>query len=352
MRFESILFSTHGRTSHWRIGRLGYDEIFKRRMETKGNSLYDRRMMLKSRSFKHWFNNTLGRELVTIDGVEQYAVFQDQNMNNNKDLSDDKYIMVENESNLEVGSLVVWRKQNWLVFTEEYKTIPTHKQAKIKESNGFIKWLIDGKISGDGQGHPAYIQNQTLYTLGVSTSGNHSWIVNAKMTMYLPKNKETLSIPVGQRVVIGGMVFQVMFKDAVSREGLINYLLEEDFVNHDVDNIELGVANYYGNVKSDEEEPVSNDVMVSIIGDEKAKIGSTLNYRVEIIRDEKPSSEGLVEWTIADTEESVNVIEQTGDFIKIRVINNFQKVGSTVTLIGKTSDGVVASKTIRIISPY
>jgi len=322
-------------------------------MSAKGSTAYERSLNNATRTFERWFNNSIGREKVLIDEVEQFAVFQDQNQNNNKELSDDKYMVVENSSNVKVGSFVKWRNGTWMVFTDEHKTIPTHKQSKVKESNGIIKWMIGDKISGNGNGYPAFIQNQTLYTLGISTSGTHSWIVNAKMTMYLQDNIESRNIQIGQRIVIGGAIYQVMFKDYVSRQGLINYLLEEDFVNENVDNMELGVANYYSSISSDTtSEPIGITKEVIIKGADKAKIGSLVTYEASVFQDGNLLSEGVTEWTIADTEEVATVSEQTDKFITIRFENNFKKVGSVITVIGKTADGVIGSKSVNIISPY
>lgn len=323
-------------------------------MNVKGGTLYDRRMNSAIRDFKIWFEGALGRELVSIDGIDQYAVFQDQNQNNNKDLSDDKYIIVENESNIKVGSYVRWREKTWMVFTDEHKTIPTHKQAKIKESNHIIKWMVNREICNGGHGYEAFIQNQTLYTLGVSTSGNHAWIVNAKMMMYMPDNEETRQIKIGQRIVIGGAIYQVMFKDYVSREGLINYLLEQDMVSSR-DNLELGIADYYVDENSDTTQvpPVTTDKELVISGDEKARIGSLIKYEASFFENGTLKPEEVVsEWIIADVESSVVVEEQTEKSITLRVINNFQKVGSVINVIGKTSDGIIGSKTVRIVSPY
>lgn len=334
---------------------MSYSSLYKRKMTAKGITPYERRFIQKSRSFNNWFDNSLAKESVIIDGVQQYAVFADQNLNNNKELSDDKYIMVKNGSNMQVGSLVVWRNLNWLVFSDENKTIQTHKQAKVKESNGFIKWMIGNKISGDGNGHPAYIQNQTLYTLGVSTSGNDMWIVNAKMTMYLPLNKETLTIKVGQRIFIGDMVFQVMFKDSVSRKGLVNFLLEQDFVNESRDNLELGIADYYTGLATDdnnEQEPSSAVKEVIVKGSDKARIGALVKYEASVFENELQLDEGITEWTIADVDGVAKVVEQTPKYISIRIENNFKLVGSVISIIGKTADGTFGSKSIRVISPY
>jgi hypothetical protein len=335
---------------------VSYSSLYRKRMGIRGRTQAERNFRMAERSFRQWFENALSKEKVVIDGVEQYAVFQDQSQSNNKDLSDDKYMIVENSSNAKVGSYVEWRGQIGIVFTGEEKTIPTHKQFKTKVANHVIKWMIGDKISGNGNGYPAYVQNQTLYTLGVSTSGHHAWIVNAKMMMYLQDNEETRQIKIGQRIFIGNQVYQVMFADPVSRRGLINYLLEQDFPNPEKDNFELGVADYYTALEkessNDTEQPTGTSKEVVINGSEKARIGSTHKYEASVFSNRAKLSEGITEWAIADTEAVATVVEQTTEYIKIYFESNFKKVGSTITIIGKSEDGVIGSKTVRIISPY
>lgn len=332
---------------------MSYSNLFSKRMGVRGNSFSERQKQIKTREFERYFENALNREKVTVDGVEQYAVFQDQNQNNNKDLSDDKYIVVQKDSNLKTGSYVVWRNKTWMVFTEENKSIDSHKQGKVKASNQSIKWMNNGKISGDGNGYPAFIQNQTLYTLGVSTSGNHSWIVNAKMMMYLQDNPETRTLKIGQRIFIGGEVFQIMFRDYVSRGGLINFLLEQDFVNEERDDVENEIADYYTSIPDKEDEDVvGNSKEVTISGLSNAKIGALVKYEAKVFSDGTEIQEEITDWTIADTEHVATVTEQTPKYIVLRIENNFQKVGSTISIIGKTADGVIGSKSVNIISPY
>jgi hypothetical protein len=333
---------------------MNYSANFKNRMGIRGSSAYDRALFAQQRGFDLYFKDALNRELVAIDGIEQYATFQDQNQNNNKDLSDDKYMVVEKDSNMHVGSYVVWRKEPWLVFSQEHKSVLTHKQAKIRASNHVIKWMIGSQICGSGQGYPAYVQNNTLYTLGVSTSGNNAWIVNAKYGMYMQDNPDTRSIKIGQRVFIGGSVFQVLFHDYVARKGLISFLLEEDFVNVNKDNIELEVADYYTAIDQASKEPVLSGISkeVTIIGLDNVKIGTLVKYEAKVFQDGLEIQPDITDWTIDDTDYAVTIVEQDSSFITIRIENNFKKVGSIVSIIGKTSDGVFGSHTVKIISPY
>ncbi|MCY9056064.1 hypothetical protein MOE90_20680 [Bacillus spizizenii] len=332
---------------------MSYSDIYRKRIGIRGTSRIERNFEAKKRSFNKYFENALNKHLVTIDGVEQYAVFQDQNQNNNKDLSDDKYIVVPLESNMEVGSLINWGDKIWMVFTEENKTIKSHKQGKIKASNHYVKWMNGSKVSGNGNGVPAFIQNQTLYTLGISTSGNHSWIVNAKMMMYLQDNDETRSLKIGQRIFIGGAVYQVMFRDYVSRNGLINFLLEEDFVNAERDDIENEIADYYTVVENNPDQEVAGTSKeVAINGSTNARIGSLVKYEAVVFADGEETQEEISEWTVADVDHVATVVEQTPRYMTLRIENNFQKVGSTISVIGKTADGVIGAKTVNIISLY
>jgi len=338
---------------------------FKRRMSVKGNSRYERTFNQKQRSFNEWFRNTLTRQQVLIDDVEYIAVIQDQNQSNNKDLSDDKYMVVENSTPSKVGSVIQWRDRHWLIFSDEEKTIPTHKQHKIKPSNHVIKWLNDkGEICGKGNGYPAYIQNNTLYTLGVSTSGHHAWITNAKMIMYLPYSEEAKDMKIGQRIVIGKSIYEVMMKDFVSRRGLIHYLLEETFYNPNTDDLENDVADMWKEediegAETGKENNTDNNVTnpsnftLSIEGGNTIKIGKTSTFTATMTNEDGETIENPVaEWSVVDLESVSTVVEQDQSSITVRVASNFKYVGNKITIVGKATDGTMASKTVNIISPY
>ncbi len=333
---------------------MGYSSSYKKRMESKGLSGFDRTVRAKKRQFEQYFENSITKEIVEIDGIKQEASFQDQNQNNNKDLSDDKYIVTRFDSNLATGAQVYWKDKFWLVFSVENKTAETHKQGKIRATNHQIKWMVGNKICGNGNGYPAYVQNNTLYTLGVSTSGQNAWIVNAKYGMFMKDSEEARMIKIGQRVFIGGNVYQVMFKDYVARRGLISFLLEEDFFNPTRDDAEIGIANYYDIIKEDETPAVTTGVNKELVvsGSDNAKIGSTMTYTAKTLQDGVEVESDISEWTLSDVDRACTIVEQNSRSITIRYEKNFQRVGSIITVIAKTKDGVIGSKTVRIVSPY
>lgn len=322
-----------------------YRDLYLKKMNRMGVTRYDRAMKSKQREFVKFFENALNKEKCYIDGVEAHAVFQDHSQSNNKDLSDDKYVILPNETKADVGSYISWRNGEWLVFTEEEKTIPTHQQMKIKVVNWQIKWVQDGKVVNDGKGYGAYVQNQTLYTLGVSFSGDNIGIVNGKMMMYMQNNEDTRKIPIGKRVFIGDNVYKILFADPVSRNGLINFLMEEDTVT-EYDDTELKIADYWNQI--DEPEAVTPEGESEIVGSETAKIGSTYTYTIS-------SGVDVEEWIIESidgNEHPFYLLERNTTQLSLQFKNDFRYVGTTTTVIAKLTNGEIVSLPVRVIKKF
>lgn len=324
-----------------------YRKLYLTKMNSMGATRYDRALKLKQREFVKFFENALNRESCLIDGELTTAIFQDHSQSNNKDLSDDKYVVLPNETKAGVGSYITWRDQDWLVFTEEVKTIPTHQQMKIKIVNWTVKWL-NGK--GEVISYGAYVQNQTLYTLGVASQGDLINVVNGKMMMYMQNNEETRSISVGTRVFIGVDIYKIMFADTVSRSGLINFLMEEDTMTVN-DNRELGIADYWN--RKDIQKPTNllknlNAVETTIIGSGTAKIGSIQNYEI--------SNDGEVaEWIIESIDGSDHpcyTLERDTSKVSLQFKNDFRYVGQTTNIIAKLTSGEIVSLPVRVIKRF
>lgn len=325
-----------------------YRELYLSKMNRMGASRYDRALKLKQHEFVKFFNNALNREDCYIDGLLTQAVFQDHSQSNNKDLSDDKYVIVPNETIADVGSYILWRDREWLVFTEEEKTIPTHQQMKVKVVNWTVKWLNDkGNIVNNGAGYGAYVQNQTLYTLGVAYQGDLISVVNGKMMMYMQNNEDTRSIAVGTRVFIGTDVYRILFADTVSRSGLINFLMEEDTVTEN-DNRELGVADYWNRVVLPESNVKPNAPTYEIVGSETAKIGSIQTYSIS---NDMEVEEWILE-SIDGSNQPFYTLERDTERISLQFKNDFRYVGQTTNVIAKLTSGDIISLPVRVVKRF
>lgn len=331
---------------------MDYTALYLSKMERRGRNKYERSYNKKKQSFENWYAHALNKELCLIDGLETHAVFQDHSQSNNKDLSDDKYLIAPNETIVNIGSYVTWRDRDWLVFTEEEKTIPTHQQLKIKEVNWDIKWMQDGEIFNYG----AYVQNQTLYTLGVAFVGDLTSIVNAKMMMYVQNNLHTKRIRVGQRLYIGDYVYKILFADSISRNGLINFLMEQDLEHSVNDNPELGIADYHSNglnnamkdyVEMDSEVNLPEEE-IGIIGDETVKIGSRHIYSID---EEHIVSEWIVEY-MDSGDQPYRILRKSDRELEIEIANDHRNISKTFTVFARLSDGTTKAAPIRIIAKY
>ena len=314
-------------------------------MAKRGRTLAERNLRNKQRSFERYYNSTLNLHDCLVDGRPEKMIFQDHSQSNNKDLSDDKYVVCKNDVVIGVGSYVDWMDSKWLVFTKEAKTIPTHQQLKVKVINETIKWIKDEKICNGGKGGGAYVQNQTLYTLGVSRQGNFLDLVNAKMMMYMQDNEETRALKTGDRIFIGYAVYKIMFKDIVSRRGLINYLLEEDTMSS-YDNSELGIADYYKpeNTNAIKDNTTVDNEIPEIIGNQQGRIGRNYEYNVE--------NTTVDEWIFdAVGAEFVEILEGNEHKVSIRIKDDRRNVGQTATLFAKHGDNV-GSLIIRIANKF
>ena len=373
---------------------MGYSDMYLRRMKSLGDNTYERNYRRKAHEYKIYSENTLNRFPCYIDGRKEYAIFQDHSQANNKDLSDDKYLILDNDVECNVGSYLQWDvpqwgKSEWLVFTEEHKTIPTHQQLKIKEVNQRLKWIVDyngHKVCNNGEGWGAYVQNQTLYTLGVSFAGNYTSLVNAKMMLYLQDNEETRKLGIGTRLFIGSNIYKIEFADNISRVGLINFLLDEDTKNPEIDNYELGIADYWqkddykdkdkggkdttptnpdtdDKPKDDEnhdntgdtpKEPNKPQIDWKIVGEDRAKLGRSYVYKT-VYTDEQGVEQpyNVTEWVAADIEDlPFTIQDRTENTLAIRVKKDRRLVGQKSNIMAKDANGVVKNLAITIVNMF
>lgn len=313
--------------------------LFRTHMSSYGRSPRERSFKNMTTDFERYFEDIPSREVVEVlthSGrvMSIDMAFRDVSRANNRDLSDDKYIIARNEDNLDVGDYIFWRDETWMIFTKEFKTIPTYQQAKIKNANQSIKWIRNGEIVNNGVGYYAYAQNQTLYTMGVSET-IYIDVPDGKMMMYMQENADTQDLRINERLIIGGKVYSVKHMDTVSRQGLVSYLLDQDRVDSEYDNMELGVADYYRYYNKEDDFRDSEDAVIEnpqsnnkLSGNTSPKFGSIQTYVSDV---------SVVEWTIEGLldEPSFDIVEQDEEKITIRFKDKFHFVGSGVNIIAR-----------------
>lgn len=325
-----------------------YKKYYKDKTARRGRNSYERNLNSKQREFDLFFKNALTKDYCLINGVRDELIFQDHSQSNNKDLSDDKYVVAKNSTDIGIGDYIVWQNSNWLVFTEEYKTIPTHQQLKIKAVNDTIKWIDEtGKICNSEKGWGAYVQSQTLYTMGVSV-GNNIAAVDSKMMMYMQNNSDTRKLKPNTRVFVGYKVYKMKFIDPISRPGLISYLLDEDTIG-EYDNVELAVADYYRNYSDNPEIDEDQKELPELLGEICPKINSTQVYRLS--NDKYKVEEWTVE-SLGGEDTGVYMLDHAEHSVTLQFKNDFRYVGTKLNIIAKLDNNEYISISTSISARF
>lgn len=323
---------------------VSYYDYYQDKVSHKGITQRERNMRHMSKEFERYFENALNRHTCLLNDVETELVFQDHSQSNNKDLSDDKYVIAPNSTPIKTGDYIIWQDAYWMIFTREFKTITTHQQAKIKEVNESIRWILsDGAISNNGNGWPAYAISQTLYTMGVSEN-TYLPVVDSKIMIHIQDNPETRSIKMNDRFFVGGRVYLTKYINTVSRPGIITYLLDETTVGPE-DNEELGIANYYGESNNQDDTEIDlSDMRIS--GEIDPKYGRVYHYKAEGFK----AKEWILDHSTNDTPAYLEGQDEDG--INIRFKNDGRYIGESIVLIAKTEDGSYVSLTLFIAKKF
>ena len=167
---------------------------------------------------------------------------------------------------------------------------------------------------------------------------------------------------------------------------MINFLLDEDTKNPEIDNYELGIADYWqkddykdkdkggkdttptnpdtdDKPKDDEnhdntgdtpEEPSQPQIDWKIVGEDRAKLGRSYVYKT-VYTDEQGVEQpyNVTEWVAADIEDlPFTIQDRTENTLSIRVKKDRRLVGQKSNIMAKDANGVVKNLAITIVNMF
>ena len=167
--------------------------------------------------------------------------------------------------------------------------------------------------------------------------------------MYIQENEHTRRLAqsdefaMGQitRLIIKGRAYKVIGIDDVSMNGLMCVKLKIDKVSP-MDNMELGIADYYRYIEKTEETPVKDFI---ISGEKEILIGDG-DYKYSINADESIGE--TVTWSI-NALKGVRLIQDANDSVRIRVDDNIALKGKIIELKATIYD-IDYTKNIKIVN--
>lgn len=245
-------------------------ESYRRKVAISGKTNTEKILNTKKRDIDIWFETALNKHTVQINDVDYDVIIQDIDLDNEKDTSDNKYLLGKLDYNIKPSDIVTWETDKYIVLSKERNTVKTHNTFKMIRCNFTAKWI---DLDGVYRESPGYALNQTLYSLGVKEYEMID-MPNAKMVLDLPKNEHTLKVKRDMRLIIDGFIWKIANIDTINKDGIIHLMMGEDVFTED-DNIELGIADYYKYYK---EEVVIPPTQLNITGDTTIKLNQSKIY--------------------------------------------------------------------------
>lgn len=213
--------------------------------EVRGRTKRDAAALREIRMISNKIKDNLSYCFVLIDGKDQEVAIV------NTETFTEKYIYSLPCEDIPLGSLILWMGSYWLV-TERDANTTIYTKAKMTQCNHLLKWMSK---TGDICEQWCVVEDATIYSNGEKeSSGFVLTRGDTRIAVILPKNEQTILIDRTYRFLISDpdvkeklayiLTKPVKVGDTYGKRGIFIYVLKET-QSTDVDNHELGIADYY-----------------------------------------------------------------------------------------------------------
>ncbi|APH21026.1 hypothetical protein [Clostridium botulinum] len=181
------------------------------------------------------------------------CTIQDHHFNDSQNV-DGKILCCRYNENLNIGDIILWENQLYIVYFEEKNTIPSHKTLLIKPCNNVLTLQYNKNIYKI----PCILSNATLYSDGIDVK--QITLSNDQRNVLVPYNEFTNKIQLQQRFVFNhNSVFSVSliddftFKQVGTSNGLLQLNMVREQKQANLDDFENNLAD---NSHLKKEEPI------------------------------------------------------------------------------------------------
>ena len=259
-------------------------------------------------------------EVNVSDSTKTIRVIVNDISNNDQKSFDEKWLLVSNEDNVDLGCYVEFDDALWLINFKESKSINSHRKFVMKKCNQIIKYKYEG-VTYD---IPVVVKNLTQYSDGLQDIVYTS-MPDAKRNIMYGINVITKNIKLGQRVMIN--------KSDVHRVTHIDdFQYNSSYDKHD--GIATAIVVYTAlrdtddrdNNIADNEEDMS-PIGFTIEGSDKVMPGGKFKYGL--------SEDKYTSWNIeyAGNEKGYVTLNRSGDDCILDIKSNMDLIGESFKLI-------------------
>ena len=172
---------------------MTYFDDFKALSQFRGENMSEQQKFLAQQAFDKYFNEAIDKVSGKIDGVDSEFIFQ--HLVYGERFNDEKLMVVTNDTDISIGSLVEWDGKFWICTNQENRAIPTHKVYKVNLCNNTISWKTsDGTVYTE----PCFIKDEGL---GQQDDSRKIPTSVSKRVVVIQCNDNTMNIYQNQRFV-------------------------------------------------------------------------------------------------------------------------------------------------------
>jgi hypothetical protein len=257
-------------------------------------------------NIKNSFVNSFSRNVIT--SMKNSPSYYEVSINGSESLTpaliiddsknqDIKTIALAPEFTLSRGDYINWENEIWIITIVD-KQGNIYYRGQMEECNSDLKW-IDEK--GIVRSFPCVFYFNNRSNSGVDED-KVMGLPDGRRQVVVQNNEHTRKIRLEKRFLFGGTAYKVIDFDLVSDAGLVNLILKQDVLKDNVDNIELGIADYYNNIANYTIEILNGD-SISI------QSGNSVQLNV-VVKNNGVEEEAQVSYSSSD--ESIATVDENG----------------------------------------
>jgi hypothetical protein len=274
----------------------------------------------------------------------------------------------KHNSDIAVGSYVYMADEDdewkwWIIVGLDER--PQFRQYIILETNWVLKWIADNKI------HTCLAVQRYKDGSGSGLAlGSNITSVDDTTSIWVPTNTSTQTIGYNQRFLISdvgrvpALCYEVSKISDTSPVGITKFGLTQTTFNDKTDNVELMIANYSDSailpIEPNEDVVTSTIFKITYNGTKPTiKVGGNARIFTAQLPDDNHFD---IKWSIFDGINTYgniydNYVEVFGDYtvetkdraMSIKVSNNYNLIGTTLTIVAECADGSTGSIQVEVV---
>ncbi|MEK4006344.1 Ig-like domain-containing protein [Paenibacillus sp. FSL H3-0333] len=164
------------------------------------------------------------------------------------------------------GDIVTYESNNYLVAELPHYN-KFYLKSEIKLCSGQLKWIDD-----DGEINSRYFTFKSDPATNFGTDNGSIVVLGSeRRTLLVSFDEDTTNFRKDRRFIFDGRAWKITALDNISLKGIAIVTVQEDLINTATDNLELGIADYYGNV-ANYSVTINNGSFVTISDDQLLRL--------------------------------------------------------------------------------